>query len=73
MSFVLALIGIWGFLTDADTFRDMPAAKVRIWTLQRLEDLLRHSVKMTETDMDQAADIFVGGPLIGLVPALFNG
>lgn len=72
-AFVNALIAVWGFLTDVDNFRGMPAEKTKAWVVQRLENLMGDVLKISRRDMDEMSDLFCGGPITGMLPALFDG
>jgi hypothetical protein len=63
---------VWGVLLDHDTFRNLPSDKVRAWLLTRIHSFEPGmSVHVTEQELDDAAEAFVGGPIVGLQnPAL---
>ena len=68
------LVAMFGVLTDYDTFRGMPSAKVRSWILSKICDSGTGADRfycVTEAELDAASDAFVGGPVAGLnIPAL---
>ena len=68
MSFSMAWFALWGFLTDVTSFRGTPSAEVRTWALQRYQDLIGGVQQLNEEKMNEAAELFVGGPLKGVVP-----
>ena len=70
MSFVLGNIAVWGYLTDVDTFRDLPSAKARVWVRQRVEVLIGGVKTVSERDMNEMAELLVGGPLVGRIPQM---
>jgi hypothetical protein len=63
---------VWGVLLDHETFRNLPSDKVRAWLLTRIHSFEPGmSVHVTEQELDDAAEAFVGGPIAGLQnPAL---
>ena len=71
-AFGIAMIALWGCLADVDTFRGQSSAMTRAWVLYRFQDLLRGAVKLSAEDMDEMAELFVGGPVSGVIPRLFD-
>lgn len=63
---------VWGVLLDHETFRNLPSDKVRAWLLTRIHSFEPGmSVHVTEQELDDASEAFVGGPIAGLQnPAL---
>ena len=63
---------VWGVLLDHETFRNLTSDKVRTWLLTRIHSFEPGmSVHVTEQELDDAAEAFVGGPIAGLqTPAL---
>lgn len=63
---------VWGVLLDHDTFRGLPSTQVKAWLLTNIHSFeTGMSVHVTEKELDDAAEAFVGGPIAGLEhPAL---
>ncbi|KAK4504573.1 hypothetical protein PRZ48_005489 [Zasmidium cellare] len=63
------LLQNWLELRRTKTFKNVPTAVVRAWALPKMNhpfnEWLAEDVK--ESDMDTAADLLVGGPLIGFI------
>lgn len=74
MSFALAVVAVWGVLTDVDEFHGHSSDKVResvVEWYRLLESLGVENV--TAQQMDELADLFAGGPVQGLLPSLVLG
>ena len=69
-SFLLAMIAIWGSLADATVVRDVSSKEVREWVLQRTQGLVGKT--LTVKDMDETAELFVGGPRTGMIPHILG-
>ncbi|OQO11928.1 hypothetical protein B0A48_03655 [Cryoendolithus antarcticus] len=68
-----SLLMCWGVLHDRGSGGEQSACEhqVRVWLLSRIDDLLGSSVALAPQDLDTAADLFVGGPLVGTFRAFF--
>lgn len=63
---------VWGVLNDHDTFRNLSSSTVKAWLLQKIHGFeAGMSLHVTERELDEAAEAFIGGPIGGLQsPAL---
>ncbi|KAK6403547.1 hypothetical protein LTR95_018952, partial [Oleoguttula sp. CCFEE 5521] len=68
-----ALLMCWGVLYDRGSGGEQSACEhqIRVWLLSRIDDLLGSSVALASEDLDTAAELFVGGPLVGTFRAFF--
>nr|OQO21382.1 hypothetical protein B0A51_11272 [Rachicladosporium sp. CCFEE 5018] len=68
-----SLLMCWGVLHDKSSAGEQSVCEqqVRVWLLSRIDDLLGSSVALAPQDLDTAADLFVGGPLVGTFRAFF--
>lgn len=62
------IIAVWGALTNVSEFRGMPVEVVRKWILERLpQSIAGWPSTLNAEDMDEAAELFVGGSLKGFM------
>ena len=64
----LMMMATWGTLRDETIFRDLPVSTTRAWTVQRVQEVLQKFGSSTETDLDETAELFAGGPVTGMLP-----
>ncbi|KAK3613807.1 hypothetical protein LTR56_007674, partial [Elasticomyces elasticus] len=66
-SLYLALLAAWAVTEDisGEFSRGLDVGLVRVWLLQRYNDLHRGKASLTSEQMDEAADLLAGGPLRG--------
>lgn len=70
----IAMIAIWGVLTDVSEFNGQPSERMRKKVLDKIQILMaRVTNKVTAKQMDEMADLFAGGPILGLLPAILGG
>lgn len=73
MTFSVAMIAVWGVLLDVNKFNGHSSGRVREWVLERFQMLQNRGVsRINESQMDEMADLFAGGPVQGLLPWLMG-
>ena len=72
MAYTTAMIAVWGVLTDLDTLHGQSRGAVGKWVLQHVQMIPGREVAITAQHMDETADMFAGGPVQGLLPALIS-
>lgn len=73
MSFFLALTTMWGVIQDMDTFQGHSSSEVRRWILGQTGILAsRWKSKVGPEQLDEMADLFVGGTVQGLFPRMMG-
>ena len=62
------ILALWGALSDIEDYRGISRGFLREWMLRRFPESMRGWPSDLESaDMDEAADIFAGGPLRGFM------
>lgn len=69
----IAMIAIWGVLSDVRQFNGQPAGNVRQKLLEMIQILMKRvTTRVTAEQMDGMVDLFVGGPITGLLPTILG-
>ena len=64
----LGVVALWAATLDVEQWnKRLRVAKLRPWVLQRYADLHRGERRFDESEMDEAAEALVGGPLRGFI------
>ncbi|KAK5740541.1 hypothetical protein LTR17_004578 [Elasticomyces elasticus] len=64
----LALVILWGALSDQEYLRNTPTSVISRWVWRKLETLLPLSAeRINPGSLDTTADLFAGGPIAGLL------
>ena len=73
-SFAMAITSVWGVLMDVKRFNGHSSEKIRESVLEWCQ-IFRHSgiENVGPEQMNEMADLFVGGPIQGLLPSLILG
>lgn len=69
------LLQHWLELRRTETFKGVPTAAVRAWSLPKMNHQFNEwlSENVSESHMDVAADLLVGGPLVGFIAQAGSG
>lgn len=69
----LGLIAVWASVRDNPAIcKSVVPKKIRQWLVQRYTDLFREHLLFNEQNMDEAADLILGGPLKGFLIELYG-